>query len=363
MSKRRCLRVELLPHHVVERILERVAVKSLLRFKAVSKQWRSTIESQFFQGRHLTHRQRSGDPDVLMVSPTTHPDTGHTLTTLVLGSSSSVKIPVPWEETDNTPYRVFHSSCDGLLCLSNRYKFFVVNPATRWYRALPPCSFQQLYHQSLFDFQYGYFTPGFGKDVFSSTYKPVWLFNSLELGLKNATTCQVFDFTTNAWRYVTPAAPYRVLAPVKPVFVDGSLHWLTDCLETKVVSFDLHTEAFQVISKAPFAINSSPNPLGMVMCNLDNRLCVSEMKRPHQVIWSFNSNNKTWDKMYSIDLDFTVALHGIPRFTSYALVPLAILKKKKKKKKKKKLLFYDPKLTGQLFYASDSEIKRDEVAF
>ncbi|XP_010495227.2 PREDICTED: F-box/LRR-repeat/kelch-repeat protein At1g09650-like [Camelina sativa] len=351
-SRKRCLRMESLlqlPHEVVEQILEKLAVKSLLRFKAVSKQWRSTIESQFFQGRHLTHRQRSGDPDVLMVSEQAYPGTD-TLTTLVLGSSSSVKIPVPWEETDNTPYWVFHSSCD-VLCLFNRYKFFVVNPATRWYRALPPCSFQQLYYHSL---GYGYFTPGFGKDVFSSTYKPVWLYNSLELGLENATTCQVFDFTTNAWRYVTPAAPYRVLAPVNPVFVDGSLHWLTHCQETKVVSFDLHTEAFQVISNAPFV--KSPHRNGMFMCNLHNRLCVSVMKRPQQVIWSFNSNNKTWDKMYTVDLDLTV-VHGIPIFTGYPLVPLAILKKKK-------LLFCDRiRMRSRQLFTRDSETKRDEVAF
>jgi len=34
----------------------------------VSKQWKSIIESPFFQQRQLTERQQSGDPDVLMVS-------------------------------------------------------------------------------------------------------------------------------------------------------------------------------------------------------------------------------------------------------------------------------------------------------
>ncbi|CAD5331846.1 unnamed protein product [Arabidopsis thaliana] len=177
------MRIEsLLQHDVVERILERLAVNSLPRFKAVSKQWKSTIESQFFQGKHLTHRQQSGDPVVLM---------------------------------------------------------------------------------------------------------PVWLYNSTEIGIEEtATTCEVFDFSTNAWRYVTPAAPYRVVDFLGPLFVDGSLHWFTECQETKVISFDLHTEAYQVISKAPF-LNSDPQEI--VMCNLDNRLCVSEMKWPTQVIWSFNS--------------------------------------------------------------------------
>ncbi|XP_010495208.1 PREDICTED: F-box/LRR-repeat/kelch-repeat protein At1g09650-like [Camelina sativa] len=351
MSRERCLRKESvlqLPHEVVEQILEKLAVKSLLRFKAVSKQWRSTIESQFFQGRHLTHRQRSGDPDVLMVSE--RPYTGtDTLRTMVLGSSS-VKIPTPWEETSDKTlsYCVSHNSCDGLLCLFYPNKSFVFNPATRWYRALPRCKSHQPLYPILSTF-------GFGKDIFTSTYKPVWLFNSFELGLKNATTCEVFDFTTNAWRYVTPAAPYRVLALVNPVFVDGSLYWLTDCKETKVVSFDLHTEAFQVISKAHF-LNSS-DPYKVFMCNLDNRLCVSEMKWPKPVIsiWSFSSSNKTWDKTYSINLDvFVVWFPNYP--VSYVVMPLAFLKKKKK-------LFYDPVVDQELFLTRVSETKRDEVAF
>ena len=133
----------------------------------------------------------------------------------------------------------------------------------------------------------GLFRLGFGKGIFAATYKPVWLYNSTEIGIEEtATTCEVFDLSTNAWRYVTPAAPYRVVDFLGPLFVDGSLRWCTECQETKVTSFDLHTEAYQVISKAPF-LNSDPQEI--VMCNLDNRLCVSEMKWPTQVIWSFNS--------------------------------------------------------------------------
>ncbi|EFH66197.1 predicted protein [Arabidopsis lyrata subsp. lyrata] len=98
---------------------------------------------------------------------------------------------------------------------------------------------------------------GFGKDKITGTYKPVWLYSSLEIGLENArfstlTTCEVFDFNTDAWRYVSPAAPYRVFGNSKPICIDGSLHWFNDCEETKILSFDLHTETFQVVSKAPF---------------------------------------------------------------------------------------------------------------
>ncbi|KAG7653687.1 F-box associated domain type 1 [Arabidopsis suecica] len=361
-KKQRCLMMESLPHDVVECILERLAVDPLLRFKAVSKQWKSTIESPFFQRRQFTQRQQSGNPDVLMVSlyryDVINPDI-EALATLVLGSSSSVKIPTPWEkEEENTVYLVSRDSCDGLVCLFDiRKSGFVVNPTTRWYHPLPPCQLQQLIiglGDSFYDLGYRLSKLGFGKDKLTGTYKPVWLYNSLEIGLENATTCEVFDFSTNAWRYVSPAAPYRIVGCPPPVCVDGSLHWFTECEETKILSFDLHTETFQVVSKAPFA---NVDGFHIVMCNLDNRLCVSEMKRPNQVIWSFNLGNKTWQKMCSIDLD--IISHWFGRHLC-AVLPLALLDGKKKRKKN--LLFYCRERSRTLM-VHDHETKSYDVAF
>ncbi|KAJ4882745.1 F-box/LRR-repeat/kelch-repeat protein [Raphanus sativus] len=358
-----------LPHDVVEHILERLPVRSLLRFKSVSKQWKATIESRHFQERQSKqHQESGGDPDVLMVSSSCD----ESLRTLVLGSSSSVKIPTPWDnkvKATGRRYLVSDNSCDGLVCLYHPLESgYVVNPATRWYRPLPLSRLQQLIisqGQSYVNTKHGLFKLGFGKDIIIGTYKLVWLYNSSEIDLdKNATTCEVFDFVSNAWRYVTPSAPYRVVGVADPVFVDGSLHWLTDCEETKVVSFDLHTEAFQVISsKPPFPANShDDNPYAMVLCNLDNRLCVSHMKSPDQVIWSLNSGNKTWEKIYSIDLVMTSILYDCP--TVCAFRPLLFLdaKTNDKKKKKKNLLFYDSVKSGYLLI-HDPETLLDDFTF
>ncbi|KAJ4881272.1 F-box/LRR-repeat/kelch-repeat protein [Raphanus sativus] len=377
-KKRRLMMMEWLPHDVVELILERLPVKSLLRFKSVSKQWKSTMESRSFQERQ-SKKQSGGDPDVLMASASAD----ESLRTLALGSSSSVKIPTPWDKEGNTTeYLVSNNSCDGLVCLYHPLgseSGFVVNPATRWYRPLPLCQFQQLVisqGESYFETQHGIFKLGFGKDMIgTTTYKPVWLYNSLEIGLDNATRCEVFDFISNAWRYVTPSAPYRVVGAADPVFVHGSLHWFTACVDTKILSFDLHTEAFQIISKAPFPANSHDNPYAIVLCNLDNRLCVSQMQYSDRVIWSFNSGNKTWDKIFSIDLVMTTVLYDCP--TLCAFHPLAVLdgmKNKRKKKKKKKvkevkermvkknLLFYD-RVKSQYLLIHDPETDLDDFTF
>ncbi|CAA7037585.1 unnamed protein product [Microthlaspi erraticum] len=346
-----------LPHDVVELIMERLPVNPLLRYKAVSKQWQTTIESPFFKERQLKHRQQTGDPDVLMACR--HPygiknqDT-EPLRTLVLGSSSSVEIPIPWEQENTLLFLNYKSSCDGLVCFNCvRKPAFVINPTTRWHRTLPLCKLQQLVadlDDTVDKFEFSFYNVGFGKDKFTGTYKLVWLYSS---GLEQDanTICEVFDFSTNAWSYVTPAPPYGV---IDPVYADGSLHWFVEREETKLVSFDLHTEAFQVVSKAPFAINL--HPYDIVMCNLDNRLCVSEMKWPNQVIWSFNSGDKTWNKMCSIDFDLVSPLFNIPH-DKVSILPLALLGKEKKK------LLFCLRDFGQTLLIHDLVTKSYEAAF
>ncbi|KAG2319884.1 hypothetical protein Bca52824_013097 [Brassica carinata] len=255
MSKQHSLSMEQLLHDVIERIMEMLPVKSLLRFKAVSKQWQSTIESRFFQENQLRQREKSRDPDVLMV--------------------------------------------------------------------------------------------GFGKDKLTGIYKPVWLY--INVG-RDATICEVFDFSTNTWRYTTASAPYWISYYHDPVYVDGLLHWFTQCKETKVMSLDLHTETFQVIYKVPF---TDVDPYHMIMCNLDDRLCISQKKKSKQVIWLFSSGNKTWDKMCSIDLELTSFQFGISM--SIPFLPLALLERKK-------LLIF-PRYFGTTLVIHDLETKSYDAAF
>ncbi|RID59643.1 hypothetical protein BRARA_F02861 [Brassica rapa] len=345
---RRMESVSMPHHHVIERIMERLPVRSLLSFKAVSKQRKSTIESRFFQERQSKHSQQCGDPDVLMVSSIS-------LRTLVFGSLPSSSVKMPW---GNKTYLVCQSSVDGLVCLYDSHKpGFVVNPITGWYRPLPLSRLQErmILKDGYIELGHLNFKPGFGKDEFTGTRKPVWLYNSIDIGLENATTtCEVFDFSTNSWRYVTPSAPCRILGGFPtPVFVDGSLHFFTECEETEVLSFDLHSETFNVISKAPFAYTASHWQI--LLCNLNNRLCASQLNLSDQVIWSFNSLNKTWDKLWSICIVPTWRSFGFP--TWYALSPLAIFVEKKKK-----LLFYDPAHNHTLVL-HDPETKSYDAAF
>lgn len=327
--------VESLPDEIMELILSRLAVKCLLRFKCVSKKWKSTIESLRFKEAQLRQSQQSGDPDFLYVTEHNDDDDDDEVRIIpVLGSSSMIRT-VKFPSIPNT--NVCYGSCDGLICLfSHHTPNMVANPATRWHQNFPLSRVQQLLSNMCIT-ESACDTPnpqlGFGKDKFTGTYKPVWLCNSAEFGRRldntTTTTCEVFDFNTNAWRYLVPASPYRILDDHKPVYFDGSLYWLTEC--AKVLSFDLHTETFQVICQAPFS--HIPEPQQVDMCILDNSLCLSQRNWPTQVIWSLllHTNNTSWKEICTIDLTKTFSLpEELPCFPLPVALPVALLEKKTK---------------------------------
>ncbi|CAH2038245.1 unnamed protein product [Thlaspi arvense] len=323
--------VELLPDDVLELILESVAVKPLLRFRAVSKKWKTTIDSRRFQERQLIRRMQSRGPDVIFVYLTDFgiygDDDDTDAPSIVLGSAiaSTVRFPT-------TGSMFCRNSCDGLVCLYCHYEpSVVVNPATRWHQTFPLSNIQQFRLDRSDKPEYSPITRlGFGKDKFRGTYKPVCLYNSSEYGLDNVTTCEVFDFSTNAWRYVVPASPCRINdCRFPPVYLDGSLYWLTETEgeEPNVLSLDLHTETFQVICKAPVAhLRDLFDRIGDMLCILDDRLCFSETHSLTQVIWSFDSSGKTWKKLCSIDLAKTRTWIAESFFP---LTPIAILDESK----------------------------------
>lgn len=116
----------------------------------------------------------------------------------------------------------------------------------------------------------------------------------VELGLDGDTTCEVFEFTTNTWRHVT-GSPHRICDDnfnCGPLYLDGSLHWFTVQVDgkTMITYFDVHTEVFQVMPEIPI-VHASPQDI--IMCSLNNLLCISEKKINRQDIWSLNSH-KVW---------------------------------------------------------------------
>ncbi|CAH8388858.1 unnamed protein product [Eruca vesicaria subsp. sativa] len=314
-----------LPNELIEEIFLRLPVKVLIRLRSLSKQWRVTMESLSFAERHLKIAKQSrvkvmviGEEDYLKgtLGYIPHPDTNVGFRMFCLESGSLLSFTLINFSQGFGNWMYISGNCNGLFCIHSPYKqsVFVVNPATRWQRQLPPARFQILMHK---------FNPTLDEwiamdSVFhlafvraAADYKLVWLYNSdkynadLSCPNQEVTKCEVFDFRTNSWRYLACTPSYSIFPNQKPAYANESVYWLTELHEgrTEVVVFDIHTETFRLLPKIIPAIASS-DPRHIDMCTLDNHLCMS--KREHvtmiQDIWRLNPSKDTWEKIFSIDL-------------------------------------------------------------
>ncbi|RID45309.1 hypothetical protein BRARA_I02051 [Brassica rapa] len=151
----------------------------------------------------------------------------------------------------------------------------------------------------------------------------------------SSTICEVLDIEDKKWRFVSTAAldHHYILHSQRPAFANGSFYWLTGdeegylTTQTKLIVFDIHMEMFQVTETPPFVTRDTcGDKIGV--CNLDGRLCVSELKADCKQEFSWRVKDQLWEKILSVDLNSTSTWFG--GVTSQPLTPLAILKDDKK---------------------------------
>ncbi|CAH8268915.1 unnamed protein product [Arabidopsis lyrata] len=346
----------MLPHHLVEKILEKLPVESLIKFKCVSKEWKLTMMSQYFKERQMMFSQRSHDPNILFVQTNRNywnAPAKICVNTLTLRSSVFVKSRSYYPLCDKS-FALVTKSCDGLICMYGFMRWiYVINPSIKWYRSLPLARFQNLVEhldtRRAPDGRIAFPLLGLGRDNKNGVYKLVWLYNSKVLELDNTTTCEVFSFNSNIWRNVT-GSPYEVDYCDNPTYVDGSLHWLSTVTNSKrhIVCFDLSSETFEVSMKIPFTTDGH-----VTISNMKDRLCISEGKDMKQEIWSLNSGKK-WEKTYSIDLNRTsIWFRHDPNLPTQTITTF----------QKNKILLHSWKIIGHTLIVHDPEQNSYGLAF
>ncbi|XP_020880689.1 putative F-box protein At2g02030 [Arabidopsis lyrata subsp. lyrata] len=299
---------------VLEEILMRLPVKTLLRFQIVSKHWRHTIKSKSFRERYMLH-QKTKDPKFLCIYEGKNwYEPNFALMTMRLEWSSSCLVE---EEVYHISYEhkanlvVFSTSLDGLFLIYggknlNR-PIMVINPANRWSQTLPLARIQ-LEH-CLDNNKREFSPPGFGKDCVTGIYKLVLLHN-----INNTSSCEVFDFGAKQWRQVVPPPPpnHRIKHEHAPTFANGWLYWFSQD-KTMLVAFDLHMEIFRVVPNPIIeASSSSSSSVEMSMRSVDDdrRLVwISEINGDGmQHVWRLTNHNTggallKMGKMFSFDLN------------------------------------------------------------
>ncbi|XP_030471182.2 F-box protein CPR1-like [Syzygium oleosum] len=280
-----------LPVELITEILDRLPVRSLLRFRCVSKRWRGMIDSPGFVRSHLCRSVESSTNLSLFLRHSS------SLYWIDLGSLRRV------EET-NYPLMCYSDqikvlgSCNGLLCISNAADDVVIwNPSTRRHKFLP-YSAVEVRRASVFSVC----VYGFGYDDRSDDYVLLRLVQLVTEPIESEVS--IYSLKDNAWRRLRDM-PYSLVYPRKMgVFACGRLHWimtreLVSDSANLLVAFDFCVEDFKVVDQ-PEVID---NKLDMDVAVLGGCLCLSINDSHMGVdVWIMKEYGlkESWAKLFSI---------------------------------------------------------------
>nr|GMD65710.1 F-box/kelch-repeat protein At3g23880-like [Ipomoea batatas] len=190
-----------LPQEIILDILLRLPVKSLLRFRCVSKCWLSLISSPQFIKTHLEFSKKFGPKRLaLMATRFGQPEICSTYS-IVCENSCIVRVVElnRFQKTADIPSLCILGSCNGLLCLlTSSYKLLIWNPSTRQTSIIDDPGYETK--------DVGYVRYGFGYDESHDDYKLVKIFGSPppidEPHGMYENTIMVYSRNAKSWRVI-----------------------------------------------------------------------------------------------------------------------------------------------------------------
>ncbi|XP_057438933.1 F-box/kelch-repeat protein At3g23880-like [Lotus japonicus] len=216
-----------LPQDLITEILLRLPVKSLVRFKAVCKFWRSLISDPHFARTHFE-----------LAAPRFVFNTFHGIRTMDLDGPLSSNPLSGAINIDFLPTSiVIVGSCRGfLLLLDSIGSLYLWNPATRVYKPIPSPTY------NVFSCLYG-----FGYDSSKDDYLVVLVYQPKSSPRLHV---QFFSLRDNMWKYVgggsgtdLPSLNLSCNVNVKAgLLFNETIHWLAydhDRLLNVIIAFDL----------------------------------------------------------------------------------------------------------------------------
>ncbi|KAF8101211.1 hypothetical protein N665_0208s0006 [Sinapis alba] len=282
------------PIYIVSDLLEEIFVrlpsKSILKFRTVSKQWRSILESRSFLERHMNTQKHwkilaayNGD-----------------LTRRFVEDEEIVYLHR--DDDDEGAAGRPSMTCDGLVCFPEPDWIVVVNPFTGQLLRFPSRLDDRVTSMTLdtdssrgagMALFPGYKAMGFGRDKVTGLYKVVRMsFYPVE----EEDECELLDVATGEWRVLSPP-PYQVEVARKSVCVNGSIYWLTIQQDYQILALNLHTQEFHDMSVPDTRVTWSK----IQILNLDDHLAIAKTKGWKLKIWSMDKE-EGWSKTYSITL-------------------------------------------------------------
>ncbi|CAL2253500.1 unnamed protein product [Prunus armeniaca] len=312
---------EAFPQEIIQDILFRLPVKSLINCTSVCKAWRSMIMNKTFIRAHLS----------LTVDFANQDDIDLLLLHIISGSNSlnyhqntvvhKVKDEVHSVHHDNQAFDVYSKiefpiaakknygnshlrvvgTCDGLICLADdvpsyAYNFIIWNPTIKKSVSLPMPGITFQTHG-------GYDASiGFGFDATTNDYKVVRVVTLLDYYDEKPTLAEVYSLATGTWMSLGCVSPACLIdKAASSAFVNGVLHWpvayQTDVESYYIIlTFDLGKEVFGQIPMPK--IIQRDYYLGLQLSVSDNKKSIALFMRPNNredFYWDYGREDSVLD--------------------------------------------------------------------
>ncbi|XP_073029423.1 F-box/kelch-repeat protein At3g06240-like [Primulina eburnea] len=271
-----------LPTDVLIQVLIRLPVKSIVKFRSVSKTWRDLIKSPMFVQEH---QKRGRKQRVLLVKRFLPPKTrdykaisssrhwtsilkdleissyGHLhivthslppqnrqgktysfhdpeFLKLLVSPDLLIPIPILILNASNIPLQrhwnlniSIHGPCNGLICIAFEETVFLCNPALREYKMIPPLRFPLDYIS--IPLQHGFWF-----EPITGVYKVIRITNisymadmvpgaeiSFVFG-ESQVRFDLYNSASNSWKQIDAKVPDISYLPGYDLFYNGTIHWI-----------------------------------------------------------------------------------------------------------------------------------------
>ncbi|KAG9143951.1 hypothetical protein Leryth_022970 [Lithospermum erythrorhizon] len=226
-----------LPPEIINEILLRLPVQSLLKFKCVSKSWLILISSSEFIKTHVSISRKPNNYSNYTVILASHavPITYYTcslssiLSNTVMDNSRALEFPM----SDLDFQLWFVGSCNGLLCVSiDPTTLVLYNPSIRKLKPLP-ISGTDTGNSS-------YISYGFCFDELCDDFKVVELNIVLDRAFMYSTGVKVYSLRNDSWRKFENDHEGRICSSGGQS-VGGILHWRISMIDGRYLIFAVNT--------------------------------------------------------------------------------------------------------------------------
>ncbi|KAF8031661.1 hypothetical protein BT93_D0772 [Corymbia citriodora subsp. variegata] len=222
-----------LPQAVVDEILKRLPVKSLLRFRCVSRSWRSAIDDPRFAALHLSHSalHTSNWYFAFIDDPRHH--CPRTCSLFPIDSRirpSKLIVETPFVDTPPSELTLV-GWCNGLICVADepygKGYMYLWNLFTRKQKVVPLSrpEQQQFLSKDAVDV-----VLGFGFDAGSNDHKILRILYFPDNDRRWFGRVEIYSLRADSWRSLECEVP-AFRPHNKAVFLNGNLHWVAAKLD------------------------------------------------------------------------------------------------------------------------------------